>query len=318
MNTLEALLLGIVQGLTEFFPVSSSGHLVIFQTLLGVEEEGGLLFEVALHVATLLAIAIFYRRKILELIVGLFTLDPDSLRYIGKLAVGTIPAIVVALVAKDFLDRVLTSPLVTSVGLLLTGFILWSTRKTLASADQAEPSFRAALFIGVAQAFAILPGVSRSGSTLAAALAMGVAPVAAAEFSFLLGIIAISGAAVLMLPGLSEASPDALSGILVGCAAALCAGVAWWVVTSFDEGLDDPSAETVAAADDAADDAVDEAAVVDVSATSVMDSSTPIDRLTIGSGEPRSGCHQSLVSPPFFLYKRPDPLLPLVSVLSSN
>ena len=229
MSYLDALLLGLVQGITEFLPVSSSGHLVMFQTLLGVEEEGGLVFEVAVHVATLLAIVIFYRQKILSLIVGLFQRDANALRYIGKLIVGTIPAIVVALTAKDYLDSVLSSPAIAAGGLLMTGGILWTTRSTLAQASAEEPSWKAAALIGVAQAFAILPGVSRSGSTLAAALALGVAPIAAAEFSFMLGIIAISGAAVLMLPDLSGASPEVLSTVAIGCLAALLSGlVAIW------------------------------------------------------------------------------------------
>lgn len=225
MSEFEALLLGLVQGFTEFLPVSSSGHLVIFSTLLGLEPESGLLFEVSVHVATLLAIAIFYRKKIAELIVGFVRRDPAALSYVGKLAVATVPAIVVALAAKDFLDRVLSSPYVASVGLLVTGAILWTTRSTMSRAVQSEPAWRAAMLIGCAQAFAILPGVSRSGSTVAMALALGVAPLAAAEFSFLLGIIAITGAAVLMLPDLGAASPEALSAIALGCAAALTSGM---------------------------------------------------------------------------------------------
>jgi undecaprenyl-diphosphatase len=226
MSHLEAMLLGLVQGLTEFLPVSSSGHLVVFQSLLEVEQEGGLIFEVAVHVATLLAIAIFYREKIQNLVKGLATRSPDALRYIGKLMVGTIPAIVVALAAKSYLDRVLSNPMVAAAGFLVTGGILWTTRSTLTIARDPEPSWSAALWIGVAQACAILPGISRSGSTVAAALALGVAPLAAAEFSFLLGIVAISGAAVLMLPGLGEASPEVLSGIAMGCFAALFSGLA--------------------------------------------------------------------------------------------
>ena len=225
MSPLEALLLGVVQGLTEFLPVSSSGHLVMISTLLGLDTEGGLLFEVAVHVATLLAIAIYYRAKIVELVGGVFGRDASALRYVGKLIVATLPAIAVALIARGVLDQILSSPAVAAGGLLLTGAILWSTRATLATADQLEPSWTAALWIGVAQAIAILPGVSRSGSTVAAALALGVVPAAAAEFSFLLGIIAISGAAVLMLPSLGTASPEALVALSVGCSAALCSGL---------------------------------------------------------------------------------------------
>jgi undecaprenyl-diphosphatase len=222
---LEAILLGLVQGLTEFLPVSSSGHLVMFSTLLGLEPEGGLLFEVAVHVATLLAIAIFYRSKIAELTIGVLRRNAAALRYVGKLIVATLPAIAVALIAKGILEEVLSNPAIAAAGLIMTGAILWSTRKTLKGADKLEPSWAAALAIGFAQAFAILPGVSRSGSTVAAALALGVAPVAAAQFSFLLGIIAISGAAILMLPNLGEASPEALTALALGCSAALGSGL---------------------------------------------------------------------------------------------
>ena len=230
LSHLEALLLGVVQGLTEFLPVSSSGHLVMFSTLLGLESEGGLLFEVAVHVATLLAIALYYRAKILELVIGVVGREASALRYVGKLIVATLPAIAVALIARGILEQVLSSPAVASAGLLVTGAILWSTRTTLEKPDQTEPSWAGALLIGVAQAFAILPGISRSGSTVAAALALGVAPAAAAEFSFLMGIIAISGAAVLMLPGLGDASPETLMAIALGCCAALSSGlVAIWL-----------------------------------------------------------------------------------------
>ncbi len=225
MSTLEALLLGLVQGLSEFLPVSSSGHLVVFSTLLGLEPDGSLLFEVAVHVATLLAIAIFYRAKILELIRGLFTAEAAALEYVGKLIVATLPAVAVALTAKDMIDGVVSSPAVAAIGLLLTSVILFTTRSTIASASQSVPGWGAALLIGMAQALAILPGVSRSGSTVAVALALGVAPAAAAEFSFLMGIIAISGAAVLMLPDLGQASPAALTSLALGCTTALTSGI---------------------------------------------------------------------------------------------
>ncbi len=225
MSSLEALFLGLVQGLTEFLPVSSSGHLVVFGTLLGLEADGSLLFEVGVHVATLLAIAIFYRAKIAELVHGVFAVDRASFEYVGKLVVATLPAVAVALVANGMLDRILSSPEVASIGLLLTAMILWTTRSTLPRATSTVPGWGAALLIGFAQALAILPGVSRSGSTVAVALALGVAPAAAAEFSFLMGIIAISSAAVLMLPDLGQASPEAISALTLGCATALASGI---------------------------------------------------------------------------------------------
>jgi undecaprenyl-diphosphatase len=230
MQSLQAFLLGIVQGLTEFLPVSSSGHLVIAQALLGVEPGGGIVFEVAVHIATLLAILVFYRQRIGVLTVGAVTADADSWRYIGKLALGTLPAIAVALLARDWIEEQFESPAVVAVCLLVTGCIVWSTRYTLHRGAAPEPSWLAALVIGCGQAFAILPGISRSGTTVAVALALGLAPLAAAEFSFLLGVIAIAGAGVLLLPELTHVTPDVLHSILVGGAAALVSGlIALWL-----------------------------------------------------------------------------------------
>jgi undecaprenyl-diphosphatase len=225
VSELQALWLGIVQGFTEFFPVSSSGHLVILKRLLGVEGEGGLLFEVVVHVATLVAIVLFYRRRISELVSGALRLRPEALRYGAKLAVGTLPAVVVGVLAKDFIESQFSSPTTVGVLLMVTGGIVWTTRRTVENARQSEPGWMAALLIGVAQAFAILPGISRSGSTVAAALALGVEPEAAAEFSFLLGVVAITGAAVLILPEISQASPELVTSLGVGAAAALVSGL---------------------------------------------------------------------------------------------
>jgi undecaprenyl-diphosphatase len=224
MSDLEALWLGIVQGLTEFFPVSSSGHLVIFESLLGLEMHG-LLFEVAVHVATLVAILIFYQRRIRGLVVGVLHGRTDSIRYVGKLALATVPAVLVGLTAKDFISAQFSSAPAVGCLLLVTGGIVWTTRFTRRTGGMEEPTWAGALLIGVAQAFAILPGISRSGSTVAAALALGVAPVQAAEFSFLLGIIAITGAAVLILPDLRGVPVEQLTAIGLGSAAALVSGV---------------------------------------------------------------------------------------------
>ena len=226
MDPLEAFWLGIVQGLTEFLPVSSSGHLVLLQSLLGIEQEG-LVFEVAVHVATLVATLIFYRKRVAELVVGAVSARPEAWRYAGKLAVGTLPAVCVGLFAKDFVDAQFSAPYVTGVGLLVTGAVLFSMRTTVARAPAlAEPGWGAALLIGCAQAIAILPGISRSGSTVAAAVALGVKPLAAAEFSFLLGVIAIAGAASLILPEARGSSEAIFGAVVLGSAAALVSGVA--------------------------------------------------------------------------------------------
>jgi undecaprenyl-diphosphatase len=225
MDTLAALLLGLVQGLTEFLPVSSSGHLVIAAELLGAQEEG-ILFEIAVHVATLVAVLIFYRARILELLRGAVGRDGAAWSYIGKLGVATLPAVVAGLTARDFFESLFGSPWVAGVALLFTGCALWTTKRTWQGASAPEPSWLQAFLIGCAQVVAIVPGVSRSGTTVAAALALGVAPLAAAEFSFLMSVAAIAGAAVLMLPDATAASPEALRALAVGGAAALASGLA--------------------------------------------------------------------------------------------
>jgi len=226
VSELEALWLGIVQGLTEFLPVSSSGHLVLFDTLFGTDGEGGLVFEIAVHVATLFAVVLFYRTRIFELAWGALRGDADAWRYVGKLLVGTIPAGTIGLLARDSIEEIFAAPWVAGGCLIATGCIVWSTRGRLEAASGEEPSWSAALWIGCAQALALLPGISRSGSTVAAALTLGVAPVAAAEFSFLLGVIAVSGAAILTLPEIAEAPPDLIVSVMLGGAAALLSGLA--------------------------------------------------------------------------------------------
>lgn len=230
MDTIESLLLGVIQGLTEFLPVSSSGHLVIAQALLGVDPAGGIVFEVAVHIATLIAIVLFYRQRVLSLSHGVITANSDSWRYVSKLAVATVPAVLVALVARDWIEEQFESPVVVGVCLLATGCIVWSTRFTAQRAKLPEPGWGLAVLIGCAQAFAILPGISRSGTTVAVAMALGIAPLAAAEFSFLMGVIAIAGAGVLLLPELSSVSSAQLQAIAVGGAAALVSGlIAIWL-----------------------------------------------------------------------------------------
>jgi undecaprenyl-diphosphatase len=237
MRDAEAALLGLVQGLTEFLPVSSDGHLVIAQNLLGITEKG-MVFEIIVHVATLASVLLFYRERVVGLVRGVLARRPEALRYGGKLALATLPAVAAALAFGDFLEAQFESARAAAIGLLVTGAVLWTTRHTFASAHLAEPGWSTALWMGCAQAIAILPGVSRSGLTLAAALALGVAPLAAAEFSFLMSVAAISGAAVWALPELL-ASPLSHAGALTfGAATALVSGVGaiWFCLRLLSQG----------------------------------------------------------------------------------
>lgn len=223
MDWLQAALLGLVQGLTEFLPVSSSGHLVLLSQWLGAQESGVLL-EVALHAATLGAVVVFYRARIFSLVTGVLRRDADAWRHGAMLALATVPAVAFALVARDWIERQFESVLTAGIGLLVTGALLWTTRRTLARAALVQPSWAIAWWMGCAQAFAILPGVSRSGATVCVALALGLRPLAAAEFSFLMSIIAISGAVVLQVGGLDPAAV-AWDRIAVGSAVAFVSGL---------------------------------------------------------------------------------------------
>ncbi|MBI4501340.1 MAG: undecaprenyl-diphosphate phosphatase [Gemmatimonadetes bacterium] len=203
MNWWQGTVLGLVQGLTEFLPISSSGHLVLAEALVGVSMPG-LFVEIALHVATLLAVFIVYWRRIIDLLKGAVAGNRGTWRYLGLLAVATIPAGVIGILFKDYFETSFHSLVANGVQFLVTGVILWSTRwlgtkQTGATA----PSVSGALMIGFGQAVAIVPAISRSGLTVAAGMWSGLDPVLAGEFSFLMAIPVIAGAAVLELPKLS-------------------------------------------------------------------------------------------------------------------
>lgn len=198
---LQMITLAIVQGLTEFLPISSSGHLVLFQHLLSVRE-GDVLFDVVLHCGTLGSVIFAYRHEMRRLL----RFDGPAIQYLVSLGVGTIPSVVFGLLAKDLIRSLFHSPAFVGVGLLISAGALLSTR---ASGSQREADRRhwepvpihplRCLAIGCAQALAILPGVSRSGMTISASLWSGLARAEAARFSFLLAIPAIGGALVLQL-----------------------------------------------------------------------------------------------------------------------
>ena len=225
MTWWDGVVLGVIQGLTEFLPVSSSGHLVVAEQVLGVPRHG-VVVEVTLHVATLAAVLIVYRARVWQLLRGMSLRQGGAWRYVALLLVATIPAGVIGGLFDKWFEEAFSSLGVVAVDFLITGFILWSTRWAAARAVAPEPSFRGATGIGVAQAFAILPGISRSGSTIAASLWAGVKPAEAAEFSFLLSVPVIAGAAVLQLPGLAGAeSAVGAVPLAISFLAALACGV---------------------------------------------------------------------------------------------
>ncbi|HEV8265259.1 MAG TPA: undecaprenyl-diphosphate phosphatase [Gemmatimonadales bacterium] len=194
MTLWQGILLGLVQGITEFLPVSSSGHLVLVEALTGVHFTD-VTVEVSLHVATLGSVLVVYGRRLWEITRGVLRGDGASTRYAAMLAIATIPAAAVGVLFHRQIEERFHSLVWLGVQFLITGAILWATRGP--QGDRTVPGPAAATGIGFAQAFAILPAISRSGATVAAALWSGLTPAAAAEFSFLLAVPVIAGAAVL-------------------------------------------------------------------------------------------------------------------------
>ncbi|MBR9991066.1 MAG: undecaprenyl-diphosphate phosphatase [Gemmatimonadetes bacterium] len=274
MTWWEAAVLGVIQGLTEFFPVSSSGHLVMGSAVLGLEIPG-ILFEVAVHVATLVSVLVVYRLRIWTLIRGCFGLEEDSAwPYVMKLALATVPAAIIGFTMEDWFEARFDDPVFAGTMVLVTGSFVWSSRwvrdegnrafpfdwtpillaagisllagtvvpfiavlavealimfvsrATAPKEWQTEPSWSTALLMGIAQSAAILPGISRSGSTVLAGMWRRLDPVVAAEFSFLMSIPAILGAAALKMRDVgTEGMVVGLTPLLVGGVAAGISGI---------------------------------------------------------------------------------------------
>lgn len=198
MDCLDALLLGLLQGFTEFLPVSSSGHLEIANALLGTNGESNLIFAVLVHAATVLSTIVVLRKEILQLLKALFSFRWDEeTKYIAKIFLSMVPVGIVGLFLKDYVEDLFGS------GLLIVGCMLMLTAALLAFAYYAKPrqkeeiTFKDAFVIGIAQALAVMPGLSRSGSTIATGLLLGNKKESVAKFSFLMVIAPILGEALL-------------------------------------------------------------------------------------------------------------------------
>ncbi len=221
------MILGLVQGLTEFLPVSSSGHLVIAKHFLGGVREPGILFEVLLHFGTLLAVLLYFRKELSSMLLALRHrggLNEAELKegrsMILVVMVGTLPTVVIALLFKDLFESLFESVGVVSLMLLVTGTLLFLSDRVKA-AERSSIGIKDAVIIGTVQGMAIIPGISRSGSTIATGLFRGIDGEKAATYSFLLSIPAILGAVVLEAKGISELRQGDFLPYLVGvCSAA--------------------------------------------------------------------------------------------------
>lgn len=241
MSYIEAIILGIVQGLAEFLPVSSSGHLLMLQHFFGIEADSVLIFTVLLHVGTLISVFFCYWNDILELIKELFVTIGDLVRGRGlrlnerpvrklgvMIVVASIPTAVIGILFEDIFEGFYTTLLPTGCGLLITGMLLWIAEMKRDNAKQIEDmKFSDALVVGAMQGIAITPGISRSGSTLFGALSKGLQRDFAVKFAFLVSIPSIIGSVI--FEGGSEAMESALSTnlgpVIVGCVAAAVSGV---------------------------------------------------------------------------------------------
>ena len=191
MDIFKSIILGIIQGLTEFLPVSSSGHIELGKALLGTAEVG-IDFSILVHIATALSTVIVFRQIIIDLILNILKFDRESLNYVGMLLVSSIPVGVIGLGFKDQLEVLFEGHLaLVGAMLILTAILLYLTIR-VKSSDKSV-SYGTALIIGVAQMFAIMPGISRSGATIATALLLNIDKEKAARFSFLMVLIPIFG-----------------------------------------------------------------------------------------------------------------------------
>lgn len=223
MTYLDAIILGILQGLTEFLPVSSSGHLVLTQELLGINVPG-LAFELLAHLGTLGAVIVFFRKSIWRLAKALFgDGSKEDRAMILWLVVATIPAGLVGVTLEDFFDQAFSDPLITAGMLLVTGVILLATR--LVKPGTQLVGWKSSLAMGCGQAMAIMPGISRSGTSIAAGIFAKVEPSRAAEFSFLMAIPAIGGAVVLKADELIQLDQALIGPYLVGAALSFATGL---------------------------------------------------------------------------------------------
>lgn len=223
MTIYDALILGIIQGLTEFLPISSSGHLVIGQEVLGVSVPGNS-FEVIVHIGTLFSVLLVFWRDIYKIIRSLNT--KQTQRYVLALVIGTMPAAIVGIFFGDLFSAAYESIRVVASALLFTGIMLLATK--FIKPKQNDVNIRNGFLVGLSQALAIIPGISRSGITISLGVFLGIAPEKAAKFSFLLAIPAIAGAGI--ITALDASNTDVLTiPFLVGMVGFISSLIIGWI-----------------------------------------------------------------------------------------
>lgn len=201
-NTITAILLGILEGLTEFLPVSSTGHLILAQAWFGYDPAQWQQFNIVIQLGAILAVAVSYRKLFWSMGTGLLRRDRESLLFTRNILLGFLPAACIGLLAKDAIDVMLGAPLVVAVALVVGGILILVLERIIPEREDkgvAALSAKTALTIGLAQCLAMVPGTSRSASSILGALAMGVGRKTAAEFSFFLAVPTMLGAATVKI-----------------------------------------------------------------------------------------------------------------------
>ena len=230
MTEIEALILGIIQGLTEFLPVSSSGHLELGNYFLNVKSSNNLLFAIIVHGATALSTVVVFRKEIVEILKGLFEFKwNEATIYSSKIILSMIPVGVVGVLFEEQIESLFSGNVVfVAFMLIITGILL--TLATVLKNKEGSVTFKRAFIIGIAQAFAILPGISRSGATISTALLSGTDKSKATRFSFLMVLPPIIGATLLKVKDLIEnpelASDIGIPALVIGFLAAFISGIA--------------------------------------------------------------------------------------------
>ncbi|PLX99832.1 MAG: UDP-diphosphatase [Desulfuromonas sp.] len=228
MTLEQAIALGALQGATEFLPVSSSGHRAIAQSLISGFSQPGVLFDVLLHVGTMIAVAIYFWKDLRKLLTAPFRQDDSAgndRRMLLLLIVGSIPTAIIGLAGKDYATALFHNIPVVAAMLIVTGSILFISERLRKGEGSSNIGYGDAIIAGIAQGLAIIPGISRSGSTIASLLLRGIDGESAARFSFLLAMPAIFGATLLSLDDIQKVSPAEMTSYIAGTGAALMIGL---------------------------------------------------------------------------------------------
>lgn len=232
---LIAIILGIVEGLTEFLPVSSTGHLILATELLGYDASRWAIFNIAIQPGAILAIVVLYRQLFWDMFIGLFRKDPVAIAFVRNLLLAFFPAVVLGLAFGDYIEVMLENAVIVAWALIIGGIAILLVERFARpkeSGGVAALSTRQSILIGLVQCIAMIPGVSRSGATILGAMSLGVDRKTAAEFSFFLALPTLTGATVLQLFKHRDAiTSNDLGLIAVGAFVSFV--VAWVVIKAF-------------------------------------------------------------------------------------